>query len=427
MDDGLEDCLRRIARRNANLGAMVVVDEDRARHDAAASAQRRRDGRALSALDGVPVAVKANIAVAGRPLTAGIAAYRSRLAAADATCVARLRAAGAIIIGLTNMDEGALGATTDNPWSGRTGHPHVRGFTAGGSSGGSAAAVAAGFCTAALGTDTIGSIRIPAAYCGVFGHKPAHGVVPTDGVVPLSPALDHVGVLARNGADCRAVTEIIADADYATVATLAGATIAVLDWPAVAAIEPAVAAAFAATMDRAQQAGARLVTTTVDTFPFARMQRLLFMLAEIDGAAVHATARRDDPAGFSPALTALLDWGGAVGVDRRLAIVAEIAAHAATARAALAGCDALLLPATPQAAFSFDRPLPRNQSLFATLGSCLGWPATAFPVGATPRGLPLGAELVAPDGAAGLAYATALAIGDPLAQPPAPGRRSSPA
>ena len=410
MYDKLEDCLCRIERRNAELGAMVVVDGDRARHDAAASAQRRREGRRLSAIDGMPVAVKANIAVAGLPLTAGISAYRARLASADATCVARLRAAGAIIIGLTNMDEGALGGTTDNPWSGRTDNPRTRGFTAGGSSGGSAAAVAAGFCTAALGTDTIGSIRIPASYCGVFGHKPARGSVPTDGVVPLSPALDHVGVFARTGEDCRAVTEIIANADYGTTAMLADNTIAVLDWRAVAPMQSSVAAAFAETMRRARMAGAHLVTTTVAAFPFARLQRLLFMLAEIDGAAVHATALRDDPDGFSDAFRALLHWGSAVDPDKHRAIQAEIRAHTCNAGAALADFDALLLPATPHTAFSFDDPLPRDQSLFATLGSCLGWPATAFPVGTTPSGLPLAAELIAPDGSSCLAYANALAI-----------------
>ena len=115
----LMDCLGRIAQRNRELGAMVFVDERRARRAAAASARRRRDGQRLSDVDGMPIAVKANIAVAGLPLTAGVAAYRDQLAATDATCVARLRAAGAVIIGLTNMDEAALGATTDNPWAGR--------------------------------------------------------------------------------------------------------------------------------------------------------------------------------------------------------------------------------------------------------------------------------------------------------------------
>ena len=102
-----------------------------------------------------------------------------------------------MLLGLLNMDEAALGDTTDNTHFGRTRNPRQAGFTAGGSSGGAGAAVAAGFCEAALGTDTLGSVRIPAAYCGVVGHKPTHGVISTDGVEPLAPQFDTVGIVAR--------------------------------------------------------------------------------------------------------------------------------------------------------------------------------------------------------------------------------------
>jgi aspartyl-tRNA(Asn)/glutamyl-tRNA(Gln) amidotransferase subunit A len=157
----------------------------------------------------VPIAIKANIAVAGLPWTAGIAAYGDRVAAHDAACVAGLRDAGAVVLGLTNMDEGALGARGDNVFLGRCHNPHAPDFSPGGSSGGSAAAVAAGFCAAALGTDTIGSVRIPAACCGVFGHKPRQALIDRQGVVPLSPRFDHVGVLARSAQDSAAMLGLI--------------------------------------------------------------------------------------------------------------------------------------------------------------------------------------------------------------------------
>jgi aspartyl-tRNA(Asn)/glutamyl-tRNA(Gln) amidotransferase subunit A len=129
----------------------------------------------LSLFDGVPIAIKANIAVKGLPWHGGIEAYRDRIAERDAVSVQALRLAGAVIVGVLNMHEAALGATNDNLAFGRCHNPYRHGFTPGGSSGGSAVAVAAGLCAAALGTDTLGSVRIPAGYCGVFGCKPTHG------------------------------------------------------------------------------------------------------------------------------------------------------------------------------------------------------------------------------------------------------------
>ena len=130
-----------------------------------------------------------------------LAAAHHPVPAVDAEVIRRLRAAGAVILGKLNMQEGALGAVNDNPHHGRTTNPFRDGYTPGGSSGGSGAAVAAGLCAAALGTDTGGSVRIPAAYCGVVGLKPSFGLVSTRGVVPLSLRLDHVGPLTRTVAD----------------------------------------------------------------------------------------------------------------------------------------------------------------------------------------------------------------------------------
>ena len=131
----------------------------------------------LGPLGGMPIAVKDNIDVAGMPSAGGLEPYRGRVAARDALCVERLRNAGATIVGKTLMDEAAFGAVGDNPWFGRCHNPHRHGYSCGGSSAGSAAAVAAGLCEAALGTDTLGSVRIPASYCGVVGYLPSRGLV----------------------------------------------------------------------------------------------------------------------------------------------------------------------------------------------------------------------------------------------------------
>ncbi|MGL4542967.1 MAG: amidase family protein, partial [Polymorphobacter sp.] len=156
-----------LAAANAPLNAFVDLD--------------RGASGSNGPLAGLDIGIKANIAVKGLPWTAGMALHRDRIAGHDARAVADLRAAGATIIGMTNMEEAALGAKTDNPWFGATQNPHRIGFTPGGSSGGSGAAVAAGLCDAALGTDTMGSIRVPAAYCGIYGFKPANAAVSQDG------------------------------------------------------------------------------------------------------------------------------------------------------------------------------------------------------------------------------------------------------
>ena len=180
------------------------------RHDAAE--RRRRDG-VIGRLDGIPMAFKDNFDIAGCRPRRGLAGSRTRVAQHDAHVVARLRAAGAVLIGKTNMDEGALGAATDNPHFGATHNPHRHGYSAGGSSGGSAAAVAAGLAVAAIGSDTLGSVRIPASYCGVCALKPTHGEISARGLVPAARRLDAVGVLAREVGDLSVLLQVLAGYD----------------------------------------------------------------------------------------------------------------------------------------------------------------------------------------------------------------------
>ncbi len=177
--------------------------------------RRRRDG-VIGRLDGIPLALKDNFDMAGWPTRAGLPG-RGKPVAEDAHVVARLRASGAMLLGKTNMDEGALGATTDNPHFGATHNPHRHGYTAGGSSGGAAAAVAAGLAVAAVGSDSLGSIRIPASYCGVYALKPTHGEISARGLVPAARRLDAVGLLARSADDLTVLLQVLAgyDADDA--------------------------------------------------------------------------------------------------------------------------------------------------------------------------------------------------------------------
>ncbi|MFF9622767.1 amidase [Streptomyces griseosporeus] len=202
--------LARIAEHNGELGAFAFVD-----HEGALGAARLADDELLDGIDrgplhGIPVAVKDLIDVKGLPATRGSAHFAGHQAADDAECVRRLRSAGAVIIGSTVTHEFGYGPTGDRSWHGPARNPRDMGRMAGGSSGGSAAAVAAGLVPVALGTDTGGSARIPAALCGIAGYKPAYGRLPTEGVFPLAPSLDHVGVLAATARDCRLVVQALA-------------------------------------------------------------------------------------------------------------------------------------------------------------------------------------------------------------------------
>ena len=208
-----EHYLAAIDAVNPQLNAYIGLRPDVTRAQAQASAQRRAGGGVLGRLDGIPVAIKDNIDIAGWATTAGLPARRERIAAADAAVVARLIGAGAVILGKTNLDEGVLGASTNNPHYGATRNPWQPDYGAGGSSGGAAAAVAAGLCVAAVGSDSLGSVRIPASHCGVFALKPTHGEISARGLVPAARRLDAIGLIARSVDDLTVLLQVLAGYD----------------------------------------------------------------------------------------------------------------------------------------------------------------------------------------------------------------------
>ena len=197
----MQACLDRIDATDALMRAFITVMGDEALRDAREAEQAIVRGDRLGPLHGVPVAVKDLIDVKGVRTTCGSQTQPDFVAEADATSVRRLRQAGAVVLGKTNLNEFALGATGQNPHHGDTKNPWNRRRISGGSSGGSGAAVASGTAAAALGTDTGGSVRIPAALCGVVGIKPTYGRISVHGVATLAWSLDHVGVLARGVED----------------------------------------------------------------------------------------------------------------------------------------------------------------------------------------------------------------------------------
>lgn len=331
-------------------------------------------------LAGTTAGIKANIAVAGLPWTAGMGHRLDVIAAEDAPVVARLRAAGAAILGTLNMHEAALGATTANPFTGTTQNPHRIGHTPGGSSGGSGAAVAAGLCDLALGTDTLGSIRIPAAYNGVYGLKPTHGLIPDAAVVALEPAFDCVGPLAR---DLSAIERAMAAMAPSNDQRHELSRVLVLKDGGGVACELAVADA------HARAVAAIGMPISEITLPAKASSIRLAGLVRCTGhlrAALGPLLERASP-----------DLQRTIEAIEGKAIDTALIASVADWLVSVLGEDGLLvMPTTPHAPFAHGTPAPASQADFTALASLAGLPALAVPAGRDVLGLPVSVQLVGP-------------------------------
>ncbi len=360
-------------------------------------------------LAGLTIGVKANIMVKGLPWTGGCEVFRGRIAERDAEVVAKLRTAGAVILGTTNMEEAALGAKTDNPFFGATQNPHRSGYTPGGSSGGSGAAVAAGLCDAALGTDTMGSIRIPAAYCGIYGFKPAHNAISQDGLEMTEPSLDTIGPLARDLDVLERVSRVISDFGEGKSED----QVAIVSGLGSVECAPAVLQAF--------EAAKSVLGATAEIelpYPPSRIRFAGFIAASRFLAAHLADA---EPAEISPLLAKLLTYGpkrGAAELEEDQHVIAETKA---ALEAAVASHAATLLPTAPQTAFPHNEAAPANQADFTCLANIGGLPAIAIPAGWDDDGLPVSVQLIGRTGHEAGLFALARRLDTALAayRPPA--------
>lgn len=335
-------------------------------------------------LAGLTVGVKSNIMVKGLPWTGGMGLYRDRTATGDARVVELLRSNGAAIIGSLNMHEAALGATTDNEFYGRTQNPHRIGFTPGGSSGGSGAGVAAGLCDIALGTDTLGSVRIPAAYCGVYGLKPTSGAVSTDGLAFLDPSLDSIGPLAASLDTLEAAWRAMVDdpgADGNFRYMLLLDNLGGVD------VQPAVRVAYEAALHAVP------LTGVAYSLPFSTTDIRWAGLASAGRWLIKdlGDEYRPDNPGLSKDLKYLL--GICAKAPERPDILTRVRTDLA---AALGTAGVLVLPTAPQAAFTHDGNAPANQADFTGLANVAGLPAIAIPAGFSDDGLPVSVQLVGP-------------------------------
>ncbi len=374
----------------------------------------RMSGQAVSALAGLPVSIKDLLDVAGETTLAGSIVLRGHPpASADATVVARLRSAGAAIIGKTNMTEFAFSGIGINPHYGTPANPADPTRIPGGSSSGAAVSVAAGICVAAIGSDTGGSIRVPAALCGLVGFKPTMRRVPTAGTVPLSPTLDTLGPIARSVRDCALLDSLIADTPLKlSPLPLRGLRFAVPEDVVMDDIDDAVAHAFTAALSKLSAAGATLVEVPMKILAEAREINLF---SPIEAYAWHRQLLAEAKNQYDHRVIQRMMVGADHTLDDLPALHAIRSGWIDHVCAMLAGYDAMLMPTVPivaprtdallasdEAFFTANRLLLRNPSLINLLDGC----ALSLPCH-RPGELPVGLMVAAP----AMADARLLSIG----------------
>jgi aspartyl-tRNA(Asn)/glutamyl-tRNA(Gln) amidotransferase subunit A len=363
------DALARIADPAGQGGVtFLAVDAAGALDAARAADTRRRAGRAASPLDGIPVSIKDLFDVAGQVTTAGsVALAGTPPAARDATAVARLRAAGAVLIGRTNMTEFAFSGIGLNPHHGTPLSPFERGTgrIAGGSSSGAAASVADGMAHAALGTDTGGSLRIPAAFCGLAAFKPTAFRISRDGAYPLSASLDSVGPIARSVACCAAVDAILADAAPVTPRSDARLLrLAVPEGRLTDALDAPVAAAFEAALVRLAGRGARIEHVRSAAVEDALAAGVQGIIASAEAWAVHRAGFGRLAVRYDPRVARRVRAGAEIGGAEYVAAVRLRGALCAAWDAECARFDAMLAPTVACVAPPLA-PLERDERAYA--------------------------------------------------------------
>jgi aspartyl-tRNA(Asn)/glutamyl-tRNA(Gln) amidotransferase subunit A len=398
-------CLERISERDRSINAFITVLDDDARAQARAADQEIAAGRYRGPLHGVPISLKDLIDLRGTPTSAASRVRRGHVAARDAVVSARLRAAGAVFIGKTNLHEFALGTTNEDSAYGPVHHPLDHSRSPGGSSGGSAAATLAEMCYASIGSDTGGSIRIPSAACGLVGLKPAFGEIPMEGVVPLSSTLDHVGPLCRSVEDAAILHQTLAgDANPApiTARELRGLRLGIPRAYFLALLDPEIAARF-------DEACARLTTVGVIlediTIPHAADAPTVYVhVALPEAAAFHARTLDTQPQEYTPNVRWRLEMARYILGEDYVRAIRGRDVLTREVSAALHGRDGLLLPTLPVPAIPLgaatifvgtsEEPVRALTLRQTQLFNITGHPAITMPCGRTQHGLPAGAQLV---------------------------------
>jgi aspartyl-tRNA(Asn)/glutamyl-tRNA(Gln) amidotransferase subunit A len=399
------ECLDRIAADNPRLNAFILVMADDARRQAREADREIAAGRDRGPLHGVPISIKDVLDVQGVATTAASRVREGHIAHSDAPAIAHLRQAGAVFVGKTNLHEFAFGTTNEDSAFGPARNPHDPSRSPGGSSGGSAASVATGMALATIGTDTGGSIRIPAAACGIVGLKASYGEVPLDGVVPLSRTFDHVGPLAQTVADASLVYHaLLGDAAATPPPPLPvnGLRLAVPRHYFCDVLDDDVRARFENALDRLRAHGAHV--DDIDIHHAADIAPIYLHISLAEAAAYHAPTLDAMADRYTAPVRLRLEMGRYVLAEDYVRALAGRAVLRREVDAALSQHDALVLPtlpfpappigaATVQVGGSTES--VRTMMLRLTqLFNITGHPAISIPNGRTSTGLPCALQLV---------------------------------
>jgi len=389
-------CLERIEKRNPELNAFITVIAGEALRFAEEMDRERADGVARGPLHGIPIAHKDNVFTHEVKTTSGSKIFADFEPSVDAEIAARLEQAGAVLVGKTNMHELAYGITSLNPHYGPVRNPHDSARIAGGSSGGSAVAVADEMCFAATGTDTGGSLRIPASFCGVVGVKPTYGLVDREGIQPLAFTLDHAGPLARTVRDAATMLAAMSGREFEVEPSLAGRIVGLPENFFFDDVDPDVSHAVKHAADVCIRLGAHIEHVVMPDMELLNVVSRTITLAE--AAAVFepwVDGQADRRADIGEDVLALLDQGRALPATAYVNAQRLRKELIENFRGLLETVDFLLTPATPAPAplITEAADIRVATTRFVRGFNVIGFPAIAMPCGRT-AGLPIGMQLV---------------------------------
>lgn len=446
----VEAYLSRIEKR-ADIGAFITVDRENALKDARAADERRASGRALGRFDGIPIAIKDNICTEGLRTTCASKMLSDYTPPYDATVISRLREAGLVLLGKTNMDEFSMGSSTETSVFGATKNPHAPSRVAGGSSGGSAAAVADGQAPIALGSDTGGSVRQPSSFCGTVGMKPTYGRVSRYGLVAFSPSIEQIGAITKNIRDNAELLNIISGHDKMDSTTLKcecedfsvdiakdinGITIGLPKELFELDMSDGVRESVMRTVELYRQMGAVIKTVSLPSLRYALSAYYIISAAEassnlarFDGIRYGHRAkdienidelfRRSRSEGFGDEVkrrimlgTFVLSAGHHDEFYRRALSVKELIKKEFDA--AFDECDVILSPVTPTVAPMLGEVKSPTEiyrtDAFCVPASIAGLPALSLPCGLGKDSMPMGVQLIAPALSEALLYRVGAAL-----------------